>query len=373
MPSFAMQEGNLKKNNFQLVPSPGLAGWLKENDCCIALTTYQSGQVLIIGRDENDNLMYTVRTYEHAMGVATAGEELYLGTLYQIWRFKNIGALPDRKEYDAVYTPLSSTITGQMFIHDLAIEQDGRLVFVNTLYCCLGTLSENYSFLPLWKPDWITELAPEDRCHLNGLATRDGKVRYVTSVSQTDVANGWRENRNGSGVLWDIQENQSVVEGLAMPHSPRWHDGRIWFLNSGTGYLCSVDEKGDNLKEVGFVPGFARGLTLHNSHALIGTSAQRENRTFSDLPLDETLRSIGIEGVCALHLVNKESGVIDHWLRIEGDIRELYDIAVLPGKRLANLIGFMNEDVRQIISIPPSELKEEGFCGRISHPKRPSK
>ena len=78
-------------------------------------------------------------------------------------------------------------ITGDLDIHDLALDRSGKLVFVNSLFGCLATTSESHSFTPLWKPPFISRLAAEDRCHLNGLAMGDDGPRYVTAVSETDV------------------------------------------------------------------------------------------------------------------------------------------------------------------------------------------
>ncbi|MGF1573772.1 MAG: TIGR03032 family protein [Sumerlaeia bacterium] len=360
-PAFVAKPGTLKQSSFRLTPSPLLHEWLLNTKSTIMITTYQSGQVLILGLNENGSLAYTSRTFEHAMGIACAANSLHLSTLYQIWHFENI--LPKGElqgNYDALFTPRTSHILGHMALHDLAIEDSGRLVFVNTKYNCLGELADGFSFRPIWKPDWISEISAGDRCHLNGLALRDGVVRYVTSVSRSNERDGWRKNRNGSGVIWDVTENRLVTEGLAMPHSPRWHHGKLYFINSGSGYLCSANPETGDVTEIGFVPGFARGLALQENHALIGTSQQRANRTFSDLPLENTLKFIGIEGVCALHLVNLETGVIDHWMRIEGDIQELYDVCVIPNFRFANVIGFMNDDVKNLINIPKGELMTEG-------------
>jgi len=35
-----------------------------------------------------------------------------------------------------------------------------------------------------------------------------------------------------------------LLDGLAMPESPRWHDGRLWFSNWGTGQIVAVDLDG---------------------------------------------------------------------------------------------------------------------------------
>lgn len=355
MPDFALRPGTLRPNNFQIQTSPGLDEWLKRQNLCFGATTYQTGQVIIIGRQPDDSLMYTVRTYEHAMGIARSGEDLHLATLYQIWHFHNRVALgaPTKPPYDAVYIPRSSHVTGRMSIHDLVVEESGRLLFVNTAYSCVGELVPNHSFRPYWIPDWISALAPEDRCHLNGMGSRDGKARYVTAVSRTDTAAGWRAVRAKAGVVWDIVENRLVVDGLSMPHSPRWHNGALWFINSGSGFLCRTEPDSGGLEEVAFIPGFARGLALTGNYALVGTSRQRANRIFTDLALDGNLKSRGITPQCAIHIINLTTGQIEHQVIFTGDIEEIYDVCVFPEKRLANIIGFMNDDVREMIDIAP--------------------
>jgi sugar lactone lactonase YvrE len=37
-----------------------------------------------------------------------------------------------------------------------------------------------------------------------------------------------------------------LLDGLAMPESPRWHDGRLWFSNWGTGQIVAVDLDGSS-------------------------------------------------------------------------------------------------------------------------------
>ncbi len=41
--------------------------------------------------------------------------------------------------------------------------------------------------------------------------------------------------------MLDVPSGEVVVGGLCMPHSPRWHDGRLWLLESGNGALGYVD------------------------------------------------------------------------------------------------------------------------------------
>ena len=216
----------------------------------------------------------------------------YMSSLHQVWRFENVFAHGEQQDgYDRLYLPQVGNTTGDLDIHDMAVDGDGRLVFVNTLFGCLATLSETHSFKPLWRPPFISKLAAEDRCHLNGLAMKDGRAAYVTAVSQSDVVDGWREHRAAGGVVIDVASNEIVASGLSMPHSPRWHQGKLWLLNSGSGDFGYVDLKTGRFEPVTFCAGYMRGLYFHGDFALVGLSKPRHNKTFSGLPLDENSAS----------------------------------------------------------------------------------
>jgi uncharacterized protein (TIGR03032 family) len=143
--------------------------------------------------------------------------------------------------FDAVYIPQVAHFTGDLDTHDLAFDPHGRILFVNTLFSCLARVSESHSFTAVWKPPFTSRLAAEDRCHVNGLALTDGRPAYATAISTTDVADGWREHRRDGGVIVDIATGAIACAGLSMPHSPRWHEGRLYVLNSGTGEFGRVD------------------------------------------------------------------------------------------------------------------------------------
>ena len=66
---------------------------------------------------------------------------------------------------------------------------------------------------------------------------------YVTAVSRSDVADGWRERRRDGGIVIDVASGEIVASGLSMPHSPRLYDGKLWLLNSGTGEFGTVDPR----------------------------------------------------------------------------------------------------------------------------------
>jgi uncharacterized protein (TIGR03032 family) len=340
---------------FALTSSRHFPEWLASTGASIALTTYQAGKMFLLGVGLDGRLSVFERTFPRCMGLAVSedGRSLALAIRHSIQRFDNVvpPGQASADGYDAVYAPHASWVTGDLDVHDVGFGADGRPLFVNTLFACLATVSDGASFRPVWKPDFISKLAAEDRCHLNGLAMEAGKPLYVTAVSRSDVADGWRDRRGDGGTVIDVATGAIVAEGLSMPHSPRFHEGRLWLLNSGTGEFGHVDLASGKFEPVAFCPGYARGLAFIGNHAVIGLSLARENRTFSGLALDDALAARDVEPRCGLAIVDLASGDMRHWLRIEGIVRELYDVAALPGVRRPSAIGFKTEEVNHVISI----------------------
>ncbi len=234
--------------------------------------------------------------------------------------------------HDACYLPRNRHVTGDIAVHDLAFA-GGELWLVATAFSCLATLDADHSFVPRWAPPFITSLAAEDRCHLNGLAVVGDRVAYVTALGRTDEAGGWREGKAGGGVLLDVASSEVVAQGLSMPHSPRWHGGRLWLLESGRGSLCTVDIGSGAVQTVAELPGFTRGLAFLGDLAFVGLSQIRESSTFGDLPLTQRLR----ERQCGVWTVDLRSGEIAGFLRFEDLVQEIFDVAVLPGVRFPEI------------------------------------
>ncbi len=327
--------------------------WLAGQRASIAMTTYQTGKIFLIGLQRNGRLSIFERTLERVMGMHATGGTIHVSTLYQIWRFRNTLKPGETFQgYDAVYVPRESRVTGDVDVHDIVVDERGRVVFTNTLFNCLATLDDDHNFRPLWRPPWISKLAPEDRCHLNGLAMRDGKPRYATAVSRSDVHDGWRDRRRSGGVVIDIESNELVCEGLSMPHSPRWHRDTLYLINSGTGFFGRVDLSKGVFEPLVFLPGYARGLTFLGDCAIVGLSLQRENRTFQDLDLQENLKQRDAETRCGLLIVDLKTFDAPHWLRFGGIVKELYDVGVLPGVIRPMAVGFKTDEVRRYLSFP---------------------
>ncbi len=336
----------------EFLPSRQFPNWLGEQGLSLAFTTYQAGKLFLIGLQPNGRLSVFERTFNRCMGLWSNGQTLWMTTLYQLWRFENALAPGEFSDgYDRLFVPQLAYTTGDLDLHDIGIDGAGRPILVNTLFSCLAATSEAKSFRPLWRPSFVSKLVPEDRCHLNGLAMEGGEARYATAVGETDVADGWRAQRVGGGVIIDVKSSAIVGRGYSMPHSPRLHDGKLWVLDSGTGRFGHCDPASGHFEEVAFAPGYQRGLSFHGRFAIIGLSQPRENRTFSGLPLDEALQSRKAEPQCGLLVVDLKTGGIVHWLKIQGIVHELYDVVSLSGIKRPQALGFKTDEIRRVLTI----------------------
>lgn len=340
--------------NLSLTTSRLFSSWLAAQNASIAFSTYQAGKLFLVGVNAQQTLSVFERTIERPMALHADGSTLYLSSLYQLWRFEDVarGERPDG--YDRLYAPRQSWITGDIDIHDIKTDANGRLMFVNTLFSCLATISEVDSFDPVWRPPFISRLAAEDRCHMNGLAMKDGRPAYVTAVSTSDIADGWRDRRVGGGVVVSIADGAIVADGLSMPHSPRWRDGRIWLVNAGTGEVGFINPRDQKFTPVCFCPGFLRGLSFIGDFALVTMSLPRGDAAFQGLPLQERLDAAGDQPRCGLAVIDLKTGDLAHWLRIEGVVTELFDAVILPGAKRPSAIGFRSDEIRRVLSVGES-------------------
>ncbi len=347
----------MTKNNFEINTSRQFVAWMAEQNISIGFSTYQSGKVFLLGHQNEQNqlgLSVFERTFERPMGMWSNGDLLILSSLYQIYRFKN--TLEDSQladGYDRLFIPQSSSITGDLDIHDIALNKNGEIRFVNTLFGCLATDSIDYSFKPLWKPNFIHPMMPEDRCHLNGLAMENGEPRYMTAISTSNVVDGWREHRKNGGVVFDLKTNQIICRGLSMPHSPRIYNGLCWLANSGTGEFGYIEN--GKFKAVAFCPGYIRGVAIVNHYALVGLSKPR-NKSFQGLDLDQRLATEKIEPRCGIYVIDLKTGATPHWLHLSGIVSELYDVVTFPQCKRPSMIGFKNDQIRRTLSIEPTDF-----------------
>jgi len=319
----------------------------------LLVSTYQAGKLVVVSaRDES--LALSFHNFEQAMGVAVGPRSLAVGTRNQIWSLRSAANIAPQIDppgtYDACFLARSSHITGEIHGHEMSYVGD-ELWIVNTLFSCLCTLDGEHSFRPRWRPPFISALAAEDRCHLNGMALEGGKPRYVTVMAETDTAAGWRPVKATDGCILDIASGVAVARGFAMPHSPRVYQGRLWVLDSGTGRLVVVDPRDGKIDTVAKLPGYTRGLTFHGEFAFIGLSRIRETSTFGGIPIAEKRDELKC-GVAAVHLPTGNLAYVE----FKSGVEEIFDVQILPGIRSPWISGpFPSDDDSRTIWIVPEE------------------
>jgi uncharacterized protein (TIGR03032 family) len=340
--------------------SPGLAARLARQNISLAITSYQSGLLYCIGRNAEGGINIHQAAMPKPMGLCLDGETgLTMTAGYQIMQFENV-LEPDQRinnTFDACYVPRRVHVTGSLDAHDVGLDSDGRVIFVNTRFNCLATTSPRHSFEMVWKPSFISSLVDEDRCHLNGLAMEDGQPRYVTAVSRSDTIDGWRDRRADGGIVIDVESNEIICEGLSMPHSPRVYRGELWVLNAGTGDLGVVKRPGSG-KGMGtfeprvFCPGFLRGLSFFGNFAYVGLSKPRYER-FEGLALDKRLQDADSEPWCGVQIIDLSSNSCVDWFRIDGAVAELYDLEVMPGRSWPMAVPPWSDEAASLVTQAP--------------------
>jgi uncharacterized protein (TIGR03032 family) len=316
----------------------------------LLVSTYQTGR-LVCARARDGALNTHFREYDKPMGIAVAEGRIALGTRTEVWDLRDMPEAAAKLEpagsHDACYLPRNRHVTGDIAVHDLTFAA-GELWLVATAFSCLATLDAGHSFVPRWAPPFITSLAPEDRCHLNGLAVVEDRIAYVTALGTSDQAGGWRAEKASGGVLIDVASSEVVIGGLSMPHSPRWHMGRLWLLESGTGSLCAADLDAGSVETVAELPGFTRGLAFAGEIAFVGLSQVRESSTFGDLPLTRRLE----ERQCGVWMVDLVSGSVVGFLRFDDLVQEIFDVALLAGNRFPEIAEATDATTARSYALP---------------------
>ncbi len=346
-------DGSESAAPLRAVHTPNFPALLREIGASLLVTTYQAGKIVMV-RDEGDHLNTHFRAFQAPMGMALDGDRLAIGTTIQVWEYVDVPAVAARIEppgrHDACFLPRGCHVTGNIQGHEMAwgeaphpqpLSPKGRgeptLWVVNTRFSCLCTLDRTASFVPRWRPSFVSALEPSDRCHLNGLGMVEGRPRYVTALGETDEPAGWRPNKARGGVLIDVDAGEVITRGLSMPHSPRWYADRLWVCESGTGTLGLIDRGSGKYEPVAAVPGFTRGLDFAGRLAFVGLSQVRESAVFSGIPITERLAAE--ERTCGVCAIDLTTGQVVALLRFDTAVQEVFAVTVLPGRRYPDLIN----------------------------------
>ena len=197
----------------------------------------------------------------------------------------------------------------------------------------------------MWKPPFISDWVAEDRCHLSGLTFKEGEARYVTGFSQTNKADAWQQEREGSGFVMDIKTNEVVCTGLSQPNSPRWYQDKLWLLNAGTGEFGCVDVEKKVFNPIALCQGYAQSLTFCGNFALIAVSLKSQGKGLVSTKLASKLAEQKLSPMCGMQWVDLRTGQSAAAFLAEGIIEEISGISVLANTHMPKLIGFKNDEI----------------------------
>ncbi len=307
-------------------------------NCSLAISTYQTGKVIVISPKDTEELIQLPRTFDKPMGMAIKDHKLAIATRDEVIISANAPNAakhyPDKPDtYDSLYIPRATYYTGNADIHEIGW-MDDRLFAVNTQFSCLSIVDDNCSFRPKWKPHFVSQITPGDRCHLNGVAFVEGRPKYVTALGKTDEPGAWRKDMIKGGVLMEVDNNEIVLEGLSVPHTPKVYDGKLYALLSGTGELIQVDPENGKYEVVTRMNGFARGMDVCGDYLFVALSKIRpKSSIFNTAPVAK--KSV----FCGVAIVYLPTGSQVGYIKYNSTVEEIFDIKVLTGQKRPNILN----------------------------------
>lgn len=305
--------------------SDSFVGHLGASGGYLAVSSYRDNLVAIISAPAG-RLRVELVPFDKPMGISFTTELAIVAERERIVVLSNVGPVPNSTgadpAVDALYVIRAAYHVGPVQPHDVWQAPSGEIAFVNTWYSCLAQVDHRASFVSTWRPAFISQTRPEDRCHLNAVALVAGEPTHVSALGEADDYEGWRARKRDGGVLISVKTGEPVLRGLCMPHTPRWIAGRLWLLNSGRGELVDCGPNAEDHTVVAQVPGFARGLAELSDVVAIGTSTAR-HADFNGVPVLAQAR-------CGITLLDKRSGLDAGRLDFTAGIGEIYDVAFVP-------------------------------------------
>lgn len=324
---------------FQLTCTPAVPELLGQLGCSLAVSTYQAGKLVFLSPSSDEQLVQLPRNFVRPMAIGVRGRQLAVSTATTIEFFcaddRMAASYPRQPStYDTIYLPRNTSQTGHIDAHGIHWDADGRVWVVNTRFGCLATLSSEFSFEPQWRPPFLTEIAPEDRCHLNGVAFVDGRPRFATCLSMSNERAGWRTSLPDQGALLEVPTGEVIASGLSMPHTPTMVGESLYLLLSATGDLARMEIATGRLEVVQRIGGFVRGMDYYRSHLFVAFSKLRKNSsTFRDLPIADTANEAGIA------IIHEPTGTLVGRIVYLQSVDEIFDVKVLPGVMRPGIVG----------------------------------
>src|SRR5215212_4962763 len=85
----ASLEPSIAGPKLELTTSRDFVPWLAERRASLAFTTYQAGQLFVLGVSPEGRLSVVEGSFERWMGRAGTAQTLGMSAHYQLWRFEN--------------------------------------------------------------------------------------------------------------------------------------------------------------------------------------------------------------------------------------------------------------------------------------------
>jgi uncharacterized protein (TIGR03032 family) len=343
-----MTTTNENNQPIKMTNQDGLGLFLSKYNINVIFSSYQKGVVGVLSPKVpgSEYLNCQVRAFPRATGIAMKNDRMVLGTELGVYMFKHTSNINDRA-FDTALYPLTHHFAANLDIHEVCMN-DEDTYFINTKNNCIVKLVEGYHYEKIWQPPFLEGHMPGDRCHVNGFCLDDaGQLKYASMFSQLSEPESWRKNKfegKASGCIYNIETSVPVVTEINMPHSPRLVGDKLWYLESGTGYICYFDFKENKKEQVAFVPGFLRGMVFYQDYLITTISKPRDKSlNFDGMPLKENIASSHYEEPqCAVYFINLKTNAVEHRVYFASGITELFDVAVIPETENCNFVGLQN-------------------------------
>ena len=295
----------------------------------LGISTYNASKLIIAWADSNNVVIHS-SSIPRAMGIGFEGELMAVASKAGMSMFRCFNVEDDvnlSANSDYIWLERAKYLTGPIDAHDVAVSN--RQIFaVNTAWSCISVFGFEDSFKPIWRPAFISSHSPTDRCHLNGMALREGKPAYATALGKSNEPAGWKADIVNGGVLMETKSKSIMADSLSLPHSPVYIGERneLWFLQSGAGSVCRFDWEKKCVVPVVETGLFIRGLAIQNQIAFVGFSQLRKSsKTFK--PLKDKLQG----ELCGVLAADLNTGAILGKMTFGDPVQELYDVSIFPG------------------------------------------
>lgn len=285
---------------------------LKDNQISIVFTSIKPHDISIISSNKEQTILIDDPSQSHPRGISVIKGKLAIADNKKIKLYENVNS-----EFILV-----DTIDVEIPVHELHYENED-FYYVSTQFSCINKIDINNQHSRAWSPWWIIDSKGEDLCHLNGFCFVEGELRFATAFSAN---NSWRKENAENGVVIDIKNKKILHNNIKMPHCPRWHNDKLWFLESKESYLCSIDPSTNKLTKEIKLEGFVRGLSFYNNLAIVGSSKIRKSSIISEKLFDG-------EEFSAIYLIDLNLNKVVGYAILDDSINEVFDIKVFYDKK----------------------------------------